>query len=269
MLTRKSFVIATLSLLALIAGIALDSPLLAVSSIPLTAYLLFSFILSNYNSKIDLTTRRYVDKNRAYEDEPCKVLNEIINNGPARIDFLDILDYVPPNLEISEGSNHQIVSLAQGEKFSFSYSLKPRMYGFYEIGPLTVKQMDSQGTIVAMGRLASTGHVRVLPKIAYISKFNIRPKRTRNWPGEIVARRVGSGLEFYSLRDYIQGDPVRQINWKAASKYDDKLFTNQFMSELGGDTIIALDARSVSEVGVPPESTVAYSIRAAAIIAYR
>jgi uncharacterized protein (DUF58 family) len=269
-LTRKSFVIATLSLLALLVGIALDMPLLTITSIPLIAYLFFSFIFSNNNnSKNDLTINRYVDKNRAYEDEPCKVFNEIVNHGPTRIDFLDILDHVPANLAISEGSNHHIVSLGLGEKFSFSYSLKPRMYGFYEIGPVEVKQMDSQATVVATSKIPGSGHIRVLPKIAYVSKFNIRPKRTRNWPGEIVARRVGDGLEFYSLRDYIQGDPVRRINWKAASKYDDRLFTNQFMSELGGDTIIALDARSISEVGVPPESTVAYSIRAAAIIAYR
>ncbi len=269
MLTRKSFVIATLSLLALTAGIALDIPLLAISSIPLIAYLVFSFIFSNNNSKIDLTINHYVDKNRAYEDEPCKVINEIMNNGTTRIDFLDIQDHVPVNLDVSEGSNHHIVSLGQGEKFSFSYSLKPRMYGFYEIGPMAVKQMDSQSTVITTATLPGTSYLRVLPKIAYVSKFNIRPKRTRNWPGEIVARRVGEGLEFYSLRDYIQGDPVRRINWKAASKYDNRLFTNQFMSELGGDTIIALDARSVSEVGVPPESTVAYSIRAAAIISYR
>lgn len=196
-------------------------------------------------------------------------MNEITNMGQTRIDFLEIIDKVPENLEIYEGSNHHLVALAQGEKFSFSYVLKPKMYGFYEIGPVAIKRKDSQGTIVTSKTLSGTNTLRVFPKIAYISRFNIRPKRTRNWPGEIIARKVGSGMEFYSLRDYVQGDPLRRINWKASSKYDEKLFTNQFMSELGGDTIIALDARSVSEVGIPPESTVAYSIRAAAIISYR
>jgi uncharacterized protein (DUF58 family) len=268
LLTIKTFVVATLSLLALLTGVALNRAELVITSIPLFAYLLFSLIFSN-NSKIDLTVNRFLDKNRAYEDEPCKVFIDITNNGSNRIHVLDIVDLVPANLDIFEGSNRHIVSLGRGEKFSFSYSLKPRMYGYYEIGPIAVRQMDSQGTIVANSKLLSTGYIRVLPKITYISKLNIRPKRTRNWPGEIVARRVGTGLEFYSLRDYVQGDPVRRINWRATSKYEVKLFTNQFMSELGGDTMIALDARSVSEVGVPPETTVAYSIRAAAIIAYR
>jgi uncharacterized protein (DUF58 family) len=41
------------------------------------------------------------------------------------------------------------------------------------------------------------------------------------------------------------------------------------MSELGGDTIIALDARHISEMITPTDSMVTHSIRAAAIIAYR
>jgi uncharacterized protein (DUF58 family) len=44
---------------------------------------------------------------------------------------------------------------------------------------------------------------------------------------------------------------------------------NQFMNEAGGETVIVLDLRPASTVGTLPETTTAYSVRAAAAVSYR
>jgi uncharacterized protein (DUF58 family) len=266
-LSKKSSALAILALLAVLFGILTDKPSLALVALPLFGYLVVS-ILYSPESNVDLSINRFIEKETIYEDESVKVDIEVTNNGP-KIDFLDLIDNVPSDLIISEGTNHIIISLAARERFRFSYSVKPKVYGFYEWGPFFVSFGDLQSTIVGAKKYSIITNLRVLPKIGYIAKINIRPKRTKNWPGEILSKKPGSGMEFYSLRDYSWGDPVRRINWKASSRSDERLFTNQFMSELGGDTIIALDARTVSEVGTSSDSTITYSVQAAAAVAYR
>lgn len=272
-ISRKSLAIATLAMLSLGAGIILSNSSVILISVPLVAYLVVSILFSSEQHPRDDSTKilinRIIDKNSIYEDETSLVRVDIVNQG-SKINFLEVYDLLPVGLGINSGSNHQIVNLGSGDRFSFSYTVRPKVYGFYNIGPTLVRSTDIQGTIAnekVFESVAST--LRVVPKIGYVPKINIRPKRTKNWPGEILRRTQGSGMEFYSLRDYDLGDPVKRINWKASSKTDEQLYTNQFMSELGGDTIIAVDARSVAEIGTPFVSTLTYSIRAAAIVAYR
>jgi uncharacterized protein (DUF58 family) len=75
-------------------------------------------------------------------------------------------------------------------------------------------------------------------------------------------------MEFYGIRDYSPSDSLRRVNWKASSR-SEELLSNQYLGEFGGDTIIVLDARTRSDAGVPPDSILTYSVRAAAVIAYR
>lgn len=260
----------TLALLALFGGIVTTDPLLEVAAIPLLAYVMLSFAFSASDRKeINLRITRKLEKGTLYEDDPCVVKLEVENAGPP-IGFLEIVDSVPPSLQIVGGSSHIIISLEEGEKFSATYSLKAPVYGNYQYDqPLLVRFAEIQETVTGTKKYDIETNLTVLPKITYAPKINIKPRKTRNWPGEIVSTKVGEGLEFYSLRDYDRGDPIRKINWKASSKWQNKLYTNQFASELGGDTIIALDARAVSEFGKPPESAINYSVRAAAVISHR
>jgi uncharacterized protein (DUF58 family) len=211
---------------------------------------------------------RSLSRSRIYEGEKTEVVLKLENKG-INLNFIEVFDRVPDGLAISSGSNHEIVALRTGETYTLTYTISPRVYGFYNIGPTLIRVSDTQGITVRETVYEAISSLKVFPKIQYVPRLSIRPRRTKNWPGEILAKKPGSGLEFYSLREYVDGDPVKRINWKASSKSDETLFTNQFMSELGGDTIIVLDARAESEIGEAPDSTLTYSIRVAAIVAHR
>jgi uncharacterized protein (DUF58 family) len=266
-LSRKSGVLLGFAVLALVAAVVTRVPSLAIASIPIVLYVIVSALYLT-QAKPSLTITRQLDRSTIYEEESVRVTVNVVNKGPP-IAFADISDELPPELELTAGSNHHVVSLERAGKFSFSYAARPIVYGEYNIGPSTITIGDLQGTSVERETFESQSSLRVIPKITYIPKIRIRPKRTKNWPGEILAKKPGSGMEFYNLRDYSPGDAVKMINWKASSKNDDRLYTNQLTSELGGDTVIALDARTVSEIGRPPDSSLTHSIRATAIVAHR
>ncbi len=269
MLTRKASSLVIASLGSIFIGLLSREPYLILVSVPLTSYLVLSLLLYSNHAHSNVIIKHSLSRDSIYEDGSVEVAIEIQNNGE-KLDYVELTDLLPPELKISSGSNSRILELDAYEKFSFTYKVTPKVYGFHTIGPTILESKDNQFLISHKIFSESTALLKVYPKIQYVPKIAIRPKRTRNWPGEIVARRPGSGMEFYSLRDYQHGDPVKRINWKSSSRSEnDRLLTNQFMVELGGDTIIALDLRTASAIGEPPDATDTYSTRAAAIVAHR
>jgi uncharacterized protein (DUF58 family) len=82
----------------------------------------------------------------------------------------------------------------------------------------------------------------------------------------IKSRRVGIGTEFYGMRDYVSGDEMRKINWKASARRD-ALMTNEYESECSGDATLILDARLEANVGNIEDCAVEHGVRAASTIA--
>ncbi|MDG6905587.1 MAG: DUF58 domain-containing protein [Nitrososphaerota archaeon] len=272
MLTRKTSTVVILSMTSVFVGLLLRNSYIILISVPLISYLALSFLLYSSQVHTNLAVRRFVNRESMYEDGTADVRLEIQNIGTIKLEFVQIIDTLPRELKLISGSNRRILNLNPRETFSFIYSIAPKTYGYYEMGPAEVVVKDNQSLLTSTKIFSAKTLLKVRPKIQYVPKIAIRPKRTRNWPGEIVARKTGGGLEFYSLREYLHGDPVKRINWKKSSLQSmerDRLFTNQYMSELGGDTIIALDVRTISALGEPPDSTDNYSTRAAAIVAHR
>ena len=266
MFTVKAAAVAASAMVALTLGLLLQNQYLVASSAPLTLFLVLARLMGSPPHR-DIELQRESSRPSIYEDETQVFTVRVRNNG-GPIDFMEILDTLPENLRLETGSNHQFTSLRAGQTFEFAYEVSPKLLGSYTIGPLKIRSTDLLGLWIEEWSDELFTNLKVFPQIQYVSRIDVRPRRTRHWPGEIVARRPSQGLEFYSLREYVSGDPLKRINWRASARFD-HLLSNQFMSELGGDTIIALDARYVSETGSSANSLVTYSVRAAAIVAYR
>src|SRR5436190_1203198 len=81
-------------------------------------------------------------------------------------------------------------------------------------------------TVVPLGIAARQGNhdvpwtVRVLP--AFTSRRYLPEKlsRLRQLDGLVAANVRGQGTEFDSLRDYVDGDDVRSIDWRATARRD-------------------------------------------------
>lgn len=269
MLTRKASSLLALAISSIFFGLFLKSFYLVLISVPIVSFVIFSILVGSNRVHTNLLVTRTLSRDSIYEDQKITVTLQIKNLG-RKISFLQIIDELPKELTVSSGNNRRILRLAPREIFSFSYDVVPKIYGFHTIGPAVVTVSDTQFMLSEDRKfLEQVSVLKVFPKIQYVPKIGIRPKRTKNWPGEINTRRPGPGMEFYSLREYQPGDPVKRINWKSSSKSAENLFTNQFQIELGGDSIIVLDARTVSSIGYPPYSSDTFSVRAAGIVAHR
>jgi uncharacterized protein (DUF58 family) len=246
----------------------LKNILLILASAPVFVYVISSqYYSSGSNQLIDVD--RTVEKKSIYEDQEFLVTLRVKNRSALPVEHLEIIDPVPEDLLITSGSNHVIHFLQAKEEVYSEWKLKSQAFGEFELGPIYLKTSDFQGTENSFKIFQKTTRVVVMPKISYLPKMKIKPRTTRTWPGEIISRRRGNGLDFYGIAEYYPDNPAKRINWKVSSKFEDELFVNQFMSELGGDILVIVDMRSVENIGKPPNSTSTYCVRAAAMISYR
>ncbi len=111
-----------------------------------------------------------------------------------------------------------IVKLPSGQTVSHRYGLRCARRGVYEIGPLVAVAGDPLGLARRETVVAKPFELLVHPRVDIVSdrpltrQFEdppIRPPVSKPWP---------SGLEFYGMREYVPGDDLRRIVWRASAR---------------------------------------------------
>ncbi len=180
--------------------------------------------------------------------------------------FLELKDELPVNVKVIHGSNHHSLYLEAGGKKKINYKVKFLKTENYRIGPIKVRYLDPIGLFSRSWNFDEPLNVVALPPIEDLSRTKLRPKYTRGWLGNIKSSQMGVGSEFFSIREYLEGDEMRDINWKATARYLDPK-SNSFEAEKSGDVIIVLDAFYDSNVGVFEDNMLKHSVRAATSLA--
>ena len=111
-----------------------------------------------------------------------------------------------------------ITKLGSGKTVSHYYSLRAARRGVYDVGPLVAVKGDPLGLCERETVVAEPFELLVHPRIELVSdrpltrQFEdppIRPPVSKPWP---------SGLEFYGMREYVPGDDLRRIVWRASAR---------------------------------------------------
>jgi uncharacterized protein (DUF58 family) len=90
-------------------------------------------------------------------------------------------------------------------------------------------------------RLGAPATVRVYPNFAAVAKYTLLATDHRlSQLGIRHKRRRGEGLEFHQLREYRRGDVLRQIDWKATSRYR-KLVSREYQDERDQQVFFLID----------------------------
>jgi len=213
----------------------------------------------------DITTERDQEEVHTHEGEEFTVSLTVKNHGDSKA-FLEIKDELPTNVKVVEGSNHHSLYLNGGEEKKIEYKVKFLKTENYRIGPVNIRYLDPMGLFSKNWYFEKFMNVIALPPVEDLSRTKLRPKYTRGWLGNIKSSQMGVGSEFFSIREYLQGDEMRDINWKATARYLDPK-TNAFEAEKSGDVIVVVDAFYESNVGVFEDNMLKHSVRAATSLA--
>lgn len=262
MWSKKAVLVLGLGVALCFVGMGIRNFQLVFASIVIFSYLLVSIFLVRISKIVPIRT---ISGEKIFEDGDITVSLELINKGITRTGFLEIRDKLPKQLKLKEGSNYLIVDLKGGEKTIIKYTFVAPLRGVYDIGPVSIRSQDVFGLFYKVLDIEDIETVTVFPRVEEVKDLHIRARSLKLYPGATPVKRPGPGTEFFLVRDYVPGDPFKNINWKQfASK--GKLLVNEHEVEAVSDVVIILDSRETSAYGTDAHNALMYGARAAATL---
>jgi uncharacterized protein (DUF58 family) len=232
-------------------------------ALPFVAYLLVGFWRAP--EKLDLDVHRTISSERAVPEEDVIVSVEVTNRG-ADIEELLLEDGFSRALTVRDGSPRHLLSLKKGESFSWTYTVYgPR--GGYAFEALKAEARDPFGLRLSSYQFPARSELFIFPLLTRLKYVTIRTRRTRVYSGTIPARMGGAGVEFFGLREYQPGDPLRWINWRASARHNETLYANEYQQERVADVALVLDGREKTNWFRDGRSLFEHSVLAAASLA--
>lgn len=177
---------------------------------------------------------------------------------------VNIIDELPFQFQ-KRDFNFQIV-LKSGEQKFYTYAVRPVERGVYSFGNLNVFASSPIGFLAKKYTFDHNKEVPVYPSFLQLRKYDLLTFSNRLLEfGIKKIRRIGHTMEFEQIKDYIQGDDIRNINWKATAKRG-QLMVNQFQDEKSQPIYSIIDKGRVMKMPFNSLSLLDYAINATLVI---
>jgi uncharacterized protein (DUF58 family) len=242
----------------LVAALALRRPELAIAVAPL-ALLLALGTTGARDPQVEvgfsLETSRSV--------EGAEVEAELTVRAEKGVDHLELLLELPQGIEASDGADARAVRLIAGEEQTLTIPLRCMRWGVYEIGEIEVRAHGRLRIVTWEERVEHPMELKVYPTPESLSRI-ISPVETQAFAGSEVSRVKGDGIEYADIRDYVPGDRLRAINWRASARRG-SLVVNERHPERNTDVVLFVD--SFVDLRGPQRSTLDDAVRATASLA--
>lgn len=180
-----------------------------------------------------------------------RVLPEMLSNGdenPVRISvrnnsripiYLRIIDEIPHQYQ-----KRDFLIESRIEKFSekeYQYSLRPLQRGEYLFGRLNIYALSPLRLAMRRFIFSEDATVAAYPSFIQMKKYDLIAFSHNPFEyGLKKIRRIGHTMEFEQIKEYVQGDDIRTINWKATSKKGE-LMVNQYQEEKSQPVYMLID----------------------------
>jgi len=147
--------------------------------------------------------------------EQAEVRLSVANPGPRALRGVLRDAWVP-----SAGAAPRVhdLDVPAGQRRAFTTVLRPTRRGDRLPDRVTVRSVGPLGVAARQGRHELPWRVRVQPPFTSRKHLPERLARLRQLDGAVVVRQRGQGTEFDTLRDYVEGDDVRSIDWRATAR---------------------------------------------------
>ena len=160
----------------------------------------------------------------------------------------------------------QELQVPGGEARRFEVRLAPERRGDLHSSSVTVRSFGPLGLAARQRTLPSPAVLRVLPAFAAKRHLPSKLRRLRELDGNASVQLRGAGTEFDSLRDYVRGDDVRSIDWRATARRRDTV-VRTWRPERDRRVVLLLDTSRTSAARIADEPRLDTGIEATLLLA--
>ncbi len=191
-------------------------------------------------------------------------LNEVIikleNNYTFAVQ-VNVIDALP--VQFQKRDFLKVLDLSGKSKKTDSYQVRPVERGEYIFGSLYCFVSSKIGLIKRRYAFDNEQLVKVYPSFIQMKRYDFLAIDNRlSHFGLKKIRRIGNTLEFEQIKEYVSGDDVRTVNWKATAKHA-RLMVNQYQDEKMQPVYSIIDSSRVMKMPFNGLKLLDYAINSA------
>jgi uncharacterized protein (DUF58 family) len=194
----------------------------------------------------------------------------LTNTGGRRMRAI-VRDGWPPSAAATP--TRQPVTVPAAERRSIVTALTPFRRGERRPAHVTLRSFGPLGLLARQASIVVPGSIMVLPPFTSRKHLPSRLARLRELDGATSVMVRGQGTEFDSLRDYVRGDDVRSIDWRATARRNDpatnsqKLVVRTWRPERDRRVVIVVDSGRTSAARIDNEPRIDTAFESALLLA--
>ena len=211
-----------------------------------------------FNQKNAIQAQRVLPEKLSNGDQNS-IKIDIKNNYPFKVKT-KIIDEIPFQFQKRDFLIER--NIATRKNILFEYILEPKERGVYSFGNLNIFAESSLGLVSRRFTFQKDAMLPSYPSFIHLRKYELMALQNEFLLGGIKkVRKLGHTMEFEQIKEYVPGDDVRTINWKATSKRN-QLMVNQFQDEKSQRIFMLIDTGRTMQMPFNGLSLLDYSINA-------
>jgi uncharacterized protein (DUF58 family) len=264
-MNSKTLVVCLITFGLIIAALITLNGDIAWMALPFLAYLGLGILQTPAAEKVRLSVQRNLTQTRAGETASVEVNLSVRNESDEEIQCL-ICDTDLMGMNVTDGKLSQWASLRAGESTELKYTFTANR-GDFSWKDVEVVVTDPLNLIENEMSIPANASIQVRPQLKRFKMIPLRPHSTLHSPGSIPANLGGSGTDFFGVREYQPGDPLRSLDWRMTARHPRKFFTKEFEQEEIAEIGLLLDARKSTNLQIGEESLFEHSVSATGSLA--
>lgn len=273
-LTRRFYLVMTVVIVVLASGYLWYPAFLAGRWLLLAAVVVTAADIVLLWSHRGITAERHCPERLSNGDD-----NEVTISVTSTYHFpvrIEVLDELPPGLNPQPSkSNHKFQTSLQRHtlkernlKHQISTLLRPTRRGVYTFGLIRIFVSSPVGLVQRRYSCGTPQEVKVYPSFLLLTRYELlAASRHLVDMGIKRIRRIGNHTEFEQIKDYIQGDDYRTINWRATARRH-QLMVNIYQDERSQQVISIIDKGRVMQQTFEGMTLLDYAINASLVLSY-
>lgn len=144
-------------------------------------------------------------------------INLIIKNEFLFSVDIEIIDELPEQLQIRDWK--RTLRLKPNQQKKLTYTLKPAERGEYHFGNIVLFVSSLLSLLCRKYIIDAAVMVPVYPSFMQMRRYELLSRTTiQTERGSKRMRKIGHSMEFEQIKEYVPGDDVRTLNWKASAR---------------------------------------------------
>ncbi|MAZ72083.1 MAG: DUF58 domain-containing protein [Flavobacteriaceae bacterium] len=252
---RFFYVLAVLSVLFIISNWWLE--LYGITWVLLLGVVVFMLLeISMLYSTKGLRGSRHLPEKFSNSDENEVLLQ--LENKYAFTVTVGIVDELP--VQFQKRDFFQAIKVEGKQRRTYPYMVRPVERGEYVFGNLNLYVTSVIGLVRRRFTFNKEQMVKVYPSFIQMKKYDFLAIDNRlSHIGLKKIRKIGHTMEFEQIKEYVVGDDVRTVNWKATAKHA-RLMVNQFQDEKMQPVYSVIDTSRVMKMPFNELKLIDYAI---------